>query len=60
MKNYIEIKKHFSDEVVFRSDVSGKSERQIEKIESGMNRNLNHDEYYTFAYETEEEKELIH
>lgn len=31
--------------VVKRLDVSGESDLNIEKIESGMNQNLNHNEY---------------
>jgi hypothetical protein len=38
---------------VKRIDVTGKSDRSIDTIESGMNRNLNHDEYYTLSNDSE-------
>jgi hypothetical protein len=50
---YIEIKEYDSENVVKRLDVSGKTDRSIEKIELGMNRNLNHDQFYTRVYESE-------
>lgn len=56
---YIEIKEWEDGGVVKRIDVSSKSERQIEKIDSGMNRNLNHDQYYTCDYESEVELDSI-
>lgn len=34
-------------EVIKSIDVTGKSKRQIEKIEDGMNINLDHDHYFT-------------
>lgn len=38
----------FKDDVVIHSlDVTGKNEKAIDKIDSGMNINLNHEEYYT-------------
>ena len=46
MYTYIEIIKN-DIEIVKRIDVTGKSVRQIETIENGMNRNLNHEDYYT-------------
>ena len=56
---YIEIKTWEDGGVVKRLDVSSKSERQIEKIDSGMNRNLNHDQYYTCDYESEVKLDTI-
>lgn len=50
MKQYIEIRKYSettTPEVVKRIDVSDKTDRSIDKIDSGININLNHDEYYT-------------
>lgn len=50
MHKYIEILT-WSDEVVKRMDVTGKSDRAIDRIEDGMNINLNHDEYHTRVQE---------
>ena len=52
---YIEIKTYNDGGVVKRIDATGKTDRSIDKIESGMNRNLNHDQYYTFSYDSEVE-----
>jgi len=56
---YIEIKKYENGEVVKRLDVSDKSDRSAATIESGMNRNLNHETYYTFSFESETELPTI-
>lgn len=56
---YIEIKDFESQGVVKRLDVSNKSERDIEKIDSGMNRNLNHDKYYTTDFTSDFELDTI-
>ena len=45
MYKYLEIVKDEGNEVVKRLNVSDKSERSIEKIENGMNINLNYNEY---------------
>jgi len=50
---YIEIIKYSSGEVVKRIDVSGISQRNIDRIDSGMNRNMNHSEYYTIERASE-------
>lgn len=55
---YLEIK-DWDGGVVKRLDVSLKSERQIEAIDNGMNKNLNHDKYYTCDYESEVELDII-
>lgn len=47
---YIEIKRFTDDEVVKRLDASDKSQRSRQKIEDGMNINLNHSQYYTFSF----------
>ncbi len=54
-KTYIEVRK-WDDTVIHRVDVTGKSERSIERIEDGMAINLNHDEFYLQVenYETEQ------
>ena len=54
MKYYIEVVEFESGEVVSRMEAS--SERTAEKIDRGVNINLNHENYYTRI--TEEESEL--
>ena len=44
---YIEIVEYATEKVVKRIDVSGKTYRQADLIDAGINRNLNHDEYFT-------------
>lgn len=56
MYKYLEIVEDSTKEVVSRIDVTGKSERAIERIAGGMSINLNHDKYS--IVETESEKEL--
>jgi len=53
---YLEIVKDSTQEVVSRLDVTGKSERAIERIEGGMSLNLNHNQYS--IRETDSETEL--
>jgi hypothetical protein len=43
---YLEIVRHFDSKVIKRVDVTGHSERSIDKVEGGMNRNLNHFDYF--------------
>lgn len=47
MKKYLCIVNFKSKKVVKKLDVSDKSTNSIDRIENGMNINLNHDEYYT-------------
>lgn len=56
---YIEIKSYNDGRVVKRLDVSGKTDRSIDTIENGMNRNLNHDQYYTLQVDSEVELAII-
>ena len=56
---YIEVKTYDDGGVVKRLDVSGKTDKSVDTIEAGMNRNLNHDQYYTFSYDSEVELEAI-
>lgn len=58
MKKYIEIRRHDNDEVIHRVDVTGRSDRSIERVDDGMNINLNHSEYYTNIAEYEGEQVL--
>ena len=46
-KRYIEIIHYDTGEVFNKIEVTGKSDRVIEKIDDGINRNLNHDRFYT-------------
>ena len=59
MYKYLEIVKDKGNEVVKRLNVSDKSERSIEKIEGGMNINLNHDEYTVQYNESDVELPVI-
>ena len=45
MKKYLVIVEDATGDIVKRVEVTGKSDRNIEKIERGMNINLNHNEY---------------
>lgn len=56
---YIQIIETASGKVVSRVDVTGSSERTIERIESGMNINLNHDQYHTDVVTSEKSLEEI-
>ena len=56
---YIEVKTYDDGGVVKRLDVSGKTDKSVDTIEAGMNRNLNHDQYYTFSYDSEFELDTI-
>lgn len=55
---YLEVISYGTGEVVERFDVTGQTERQIDKLDNGVNANLNHEEYYTTVstYETEQPK----
>ena len=50
MKYYIEVVEYESGEVVSRMEAS--SEREAEKIDRGVNINLNHENYYTRIMES--------
>lgn len=56
---YIEIKELETAKVIKRLDCTDNSKRSREKIESGMNINLNHEEYYTFSFESETQLPII-
>lgn len=56
---YIEVKSYDDGGVVKRLDVSDKTDRSIDTVESGINRNLNHDKFYTFSYDSEVELDTI-
>ena len=47
MKKYIQVVSFKTKEVVKELDVSGKTDKQIGIIDNGINRNLNHEDYYT-------------
>lgn len=53
---YLEVVNYKTKEVVLRINVTGKSDRAINIIDAGLNRNLNHNEYFT--RETESKIEL--
>lgn len=52
MNKYIEIKEYKTNRVVKRINVTGKSSRFVDKIDHGLNVNLNHDKFYTLIRET--------
>jgi hypothetical protein len=58
MYKYIEVVHTVSGTVVKRIDVTGSSERQIEKVEMGLLRNMNIDSYHTNDAESESPLEL--
>lgn len=47
MSKYIEIVETSSGDVVHFVDVTDSSPRRVEKIEDGININLDHDNYFT-------------
>lgn len=47
MRHFIEIKKCATDKTVHKIDVTGKTDEQVDKIDDGLNINLNHQKYYT-------------
>ena len=49
---FVEIRKYEKDEVIKR--MGPYPERLADKIDSGANRNLNHEEYYTIIVERKE------
>ncbi len=46
MSKFIKIKRLDNNEVVHTVEVTGKSERYIDKVSDGMMINLDHDEYW--------------
>ena len=56
---YLEIKNWEDGGVLRRIDVSAKTDRSIDKLESGMNINLNQDQFYTLSYDSEVELDSI-
>lgn len=44
---YIEVVNKADKRVIHRIDVTGKSERAIDRVDDGLNINLNHVEYFT-------------
>ena len=54
MYKYIEIIEDETSEVVSRMDVTTQSERNLEKILGGINRNLNHNEFSIIEKESDE------
>ena len=53
MKKNIVIMERETNNIIHKVDVTGKSDRIIDKIEDGMNINLNHDLYFTTLQEDE-------
>lgn len=60
MYKYLDIRTIKDSVTIKRFDITSYTERQIDQLDLGLNRKLNHEEYYTsFPYESEEKKELI-
>ena len=59
MFKYLEIIKDETKEVVSRMDVTGKSERQIDRVWDGASINLNHNEYSIQLNESDVELPLV-
>lgn len=53
MQRYIEVVSYETGEVIHRVDVTGRSERQIDQIDRGMQHNLDHTRFYTRTPPTE-------
>lgn len=47
MKSVIQVVEYKTKEVVEEIDVTGRSVRSIDRIDDGININLNHEEYFT-------------
>lgn len=56
---YLEVKAYNTGEVVKRMDLTDKSNRTRDLTEQGLNRQLNHKDYYTFSFESETKLESI-
>ena len=56
---YLEVRERTTDKVVNRIDVSNESERSIDRIERGMNINMNHADYYTEVNESNTKLEKV-
>lgn len=52
MKKYIEIVSFCDESISKRIDVTEKSDRMIDKIDIGLNINLNHEIFYTRIVES--------
>lgn len=55
---YLEIQ-DFEGNVISRFDVSDRSPSYIDKMDAGLNRNLEHDMYFTLYHESKTELETI-
>ncbi len=59
MYKYLEIKSYKDNEVVCRVEVTGMTERSIDRVEMGMEINLNHDDYFININDSEKQLEKI-
>lgn len=53
MKLIIQVISYESGQSVKELDCTGKTERQVQTIENGMNRNLDHERFYTIIKKEE-------
>lgn len=47
MKKYLEIVSYLNDQVIRRFDVTKESEHNANRLDRGVNINMNHEDYYT-------------
>lgn len=50
---FIEVKSYDDGGVIKRLNVSGKTGRSVDTIQSGMERNMNQEKFYTVSYDSE-------
>ena len=55
MKAYIQVVSFETEEVIHQIEITGKTHTQIERIDNGLNINLNHEKFYTREVEVESE-----
>jgi len=57
--NYIEVRQYETEDVVKRMDVTGKNERMVDRIQAGLDRIMNHEDYYSIVVESDLELPII-
>jgi hypothetical protein len=57
MKNYICIISYENGEIIDKIEVTGKGERSIDRVDRGINININHEKYYTVEMNEQELKD---
>lgn len=57
--HYLEVVAYSDNKVIRRFDITDKSEIQIERLDNGIKRKMNHTYYYTFIRESDIKLEEI-